>query len=193
MRKLREDIFEALEEIPLILNCTQRVLAIHRKSERLQNYSSALYVSILSTMAHMIGYLRQKSAGKIMNVFFKQNSFESSLSSKLDAIKQCSEAFNKEAAICSKELQKRLEQISVSTNRVAKEVYQQVGDLKQMIEVIHREQKRTEHELQEPLALLTKTCESLNNAMALFASNPLATLMAFSLVKQNCTSAFLRS
>lgn len=54
LRKKREGIFIATYEIPTILSGTQRDLRIYRTSENLQNRSSALYVAVLHTLAHIL-------------------------------------------------------------------------------------------------------------------------------------------
>lgn len=159
------------------------MLAIHKKSGRLQNCSSALYISILYALSHILKYFRHKAVPKGMRAFFQQSSFESGLSAKIEAIQQCSEAFNKEATLCADELLKRAEQVGGNTNRVAKGVYQEVRDVKQMQEIMYREQWRTQKETLERMKaaeesnkelkqMMAATCETMNKVTALFISSP---------------------
>ncbi|KAL9607757.1 MAG: hypothetical protein Q9167_007353 [Letrouitia subvulpina] len=183
LRKKREDHFNAISEIPTILSGTQRVLAIHRMSENLQNYSSALYVAVLHALAHILLYFKRKAISKFGAALGRQENFESNLCRKLDTVRRCSNAFNEEAMLCHDELMKKISQDVSNTNHVAKRAYEKVGITIEMVEYSQQEQARTLQEMRSRLQAaeetakemnenLKGTTEALNAVRALLHANP---------------------
>ena len=55
---------QALADIPLLLITTNQVLDIYRKSKELHCCSSALYVSVLAALEHIVAWYREKASSK---------------------------------------------------------------------------------------------------------------------------------
>ncbi|KAF2454925.1 hypothetical protein BDY21DRAFT_373792 [Lineolata rhizophorae] len=154
MRKVNEEIFEALQEIPSILNGAQRVLRVYRDSEKLQTYSSALYASVLKAMGHMLGYLRVKSLRKASKAFLAQSSFELKLSEKIVEIRRCRDAFNGEATVCSTEMLNKVQQVLSSVNKTSESVLQEIVSIEKFLGFAFQEQLRTQAEIRTGLKAL---------------------------------------
>ncbi|MCJ1385116.1 hypothetical protein MMC17_008235 [Xylographa soralifera] len=149
LQKVRDEVFDALREIPNIISSTQRVLAMLKKSKKLQRYSLALYVAILQVLTHILEYFKRKAITKVLRAIGQQSSFERSLSSKLETIRQCSNAFNGEATLCYYEISTRMSQIGYDTNQTTKGMYGELGHVKETVTVMRQEQARTHVVLRE--------------------------------------------
>jgi len=176
LNKIREEIFDALYQIPTILNSIDRLLAIYKSSERLNRNSSALFVSILHAMAHILQFFHEKSLRKVVMATLQQTSFQSELSEKLDNMRRCSEAFNNEVVLCNNELLKKTQQVGENTNRVTKSIYQEVREVKeiQMIsyEKITQRMIAAEETNKMLEAKMGEMVATLNQAQALLLSSP---------------------
>ncbi|MCJ1395786.1 hypothetical protein MMC18_008672 [Xylographa bjoerkii] len=179
LKNVRDEILTALCDIPTVLSRTQRVLAVFKKSESLHNYSSALYVAILQALTSILEYFKGKAITKVLCATVQQSSFKISLSTKVEAITQCSDAFNSEATLCCREMLKRMSQVGLNTNHLAKGVYQGLGNVTQTILAAQQEQTRTNTEIMEmmrrnakAIARNSQTLAVLNETMTLFIASP---------------------
>ena len=102
-------------------------MVVHRATTELRNLSSALYVSILHAMSHILSYYRERLIKKSMKVLGAQSSFERDLLMKISAIKQCSEAIDKEAELCGMELTKKIYDETTMTRKIAEGTYEKTG------------------------------------------------------------------
>lgn len=62
LKILREETCKALMQIPLVLARMGSILNMSSESVELHKCSSNLYVAILKTLEHILGYYRSKSA-----------------------------------------------------------------------------------------------------------------------------------
>ena len=61
MHDLRQDICDALAEIPILLMSTNRALGVFRKSQHLHQCSSALYVATIAALHHIVLWYKEKA------------------------------------------------------------------------------------------------------------------------------------
>ncbi|MCJ1401380.1 hypothetical protein MMC11_004592 [Xylographa trunciseda] len=179
LKNVHDEVFTALCDIPTILSSTQRVLAMLKNSEKLHHCSSALYVAILQALSLILEYFKLNTLKKAFRGFTQQTSFEGNLTTKLEAVRYYSDAFNGEATICFHEMLKRLSEVEWNTNHVAKGVFQEVGDVKQMIQIVQQEQARANVEIMEitranaeGIAKTIQTQTTLNEIMAMLRASP---------------------
>ncbi|EFX01024.1 hypothetical protein CMQ_5966 [Grosmannia clavigera kw1407] len=116
MSHVKDAVMEALLQIPFLLNSAQRVLAIYDKKPTLIALSKSFYVSILTAIGHILHYLRQKSAKKVLKAIVTPTSFEKGLLAKVQAITTARDAFNAEADICQKETLDELAKATAAGN-----------------------------------------------------------------------------
>ena len=60
-KEVRESVFNALSEIPVLLNNTKLILQVFRKSQELHSCSSELYISTLAALAHMVTWFQERA------------------------------------------------------------------------------------------------------------------------------------
>ncbi|RPA80643.1 hypothetical protein BJ508DRAFT_327181 [Ascobolus immersus RN42] len=149
LHNLREEVFEALADIPTILNSTHRLLAIYDGSKRLLDFSSELYVKTLSTLAHIIRYFQHKSSTKAIKALFQQSSFGMDLTEKLEEMRTASHNFNHEANLCGVELARKVHDLSQSTNAVVGATYRDVRHIGDMVETTRVESRVVGQEILE--------------------------------------------
>ncbi|KAF4631369.1 hypothetical protein G7Y89_g6765 [Cudoniella acicularis] len=113
MHDLRQDICDALAEIPFLLMSTRRALGVFKKSKELHRCSSALYVATIEALHHIVLWYKEKAYKKITKSIFKQGSYGERLEDMLKAIRKQSELFEKSAKSC-------LYETSVNTNQEVK-------------------------------------------------------------------------
>ncbi|KAK0621936.1 hypothetical protein B0T17DRAFT_655880 [Bombardia bombarda] len=102
-------VLEALYQVPLILDSAQRVLNVYPDSERLKALSRAFYMSILGTLGHLLGHLRQKASKRkwtknAILALINPATFEKDLLDKIDKVTTARNAFNDEAGLCQMEM-----------------------------------------------------------------------------------------
>jgi hypothetical protein len=56
LKDLREEIVEALEEVPSIIALTNKASGIFRTSEDVQQLAAGLYVTMLDNLEHIVRY-----------------------------------------------------------------------------------------------------------------------------------------
>ena len=173
MKEVRDEIFDALEDIPSALNSAQRVLMIYKDSEKLQVFNSILYVSILKALGHILGYFRDKPALKFTKAIFKQSTYAQSLSLEISNIKKCRDAFNREAATCQTEMIKKTHDVSSNTNKNTQQVAQRVEAMKQFVEATSQEQQHVLVAFGDKLQSIEhKVTFALNQVIPLFLASP---------------------
>ncbi|OQE10024.1 hypothetical protein PENVUL_c005G05573 [Penicillium vulpinum] len=103
---LRQEISNALTEIPLLLTCIHRVLKIFETSQELRQWGLELYISTLGIIHHIINWYKQKSMVKVAKAILKQESYGSKLSSLIQDLRDKSTRFDKSAQLSSYEMGK---------------------------------------------------------------------------------------
>ena len=71
-KEVRESIFNAIAEIPVLLNNTKLILQVFEDSEELHRSSSELYLSTLTALEHMVTWFQEKATSthkKCRNMF----------------------------------------------------------------------------------------------------------------------------
>ncbi|KAL6718249.1 hypothetical protein ACLMJK_004337 [Lecanora helva] len=134
LQALRDEICDALLEIPLLLTTTNRALGAFRKSKSLHEASADLYVATLVALNHIVVWYKGKVMKRIFKSFLKQNLYEQSLSEKVQAIKSCSQRFEIYAQLCSYETVAHTDQALTSHRREWREITEQeAGNTQQAI------------------------------------------------------------
>ena len=158
---MRDEILATLCDIPTILSGTQRVLAIFEKSEKLHNYSTALYVAVLQALTLILEYFMRKATTKILRAVGQQSSFERSLSLRVGSVRLCSNSFNDEATLCFHEMSKRDSEIGWDTNNIARCIYQEVDVVSRLLQGAQQEQARINVEITDiARALCGRNCST---------------------------------
>ncbi|KAH7336195.1 hypothetical protein BKA65DRAFT_552859 [Rhexocercosporidium sp. MPI-PUGE-AT-0058] len=103
MHDLRQDICDALAEIPILLMSTNRALGVFRKSQHLHQCSSALYVATIAALHHIVLWYKEKAYKKVSKSFFKQDSYGLQLKEMLQDIRNQAKLFENSARMCSYE------------------------------------------------------------------------------------------
>ncbi|KAH9224701.1 hypothetical protein DL95DRAFT_516944 [Leptodontidium sp. 2 PMI_412] len=157
MHDLRQDICDALAEIPILLMSTNRALGVFRKSQHLHQCSSALYVATIAALHHIVLWYKEKAYKKISKSFFKQDSYGLELKEMLQEIRKQAELFEASARMCSYET-------GVNTNQEVRSHRQEsrenqtviVGHLDQS----HKKIERLENQVSDLTEVLAKFLSS---------------------------------
>lgn len=102
----------------------------------MRDLSSGLYVAVLHTMGHILQYYQQRAIPKAIKVFGSQGSFETTLLEKIAMIVQCSDAIDKEAESCDRELLKETNLVVKRTKLVTESTYERTGFLQDSVGII---------------------------------------------------------
>lgn len=172
LKDVRDEVLQALLDIPTILNGVQRVLVVYKDSEKLQTYSSAIYVSTLQVMGHMLEYLRRKCIAKVWKAVLQQSSFELALDEKVKEMKRSRDAFNNEATLCSQEMLKKVQDISQRTEGNTQDTLQGIGAIKSFLGLAIQEQVRVQLFIRKGLKANEERFNALEDKM-----NTLTTLL----------------
>ena len=103
-------------------------------------------------MGHILRYYQDRAIARPVIALVQQDSFQRTMLEKIDAITQCSDAIDKEAAVIAIELGAESNQVVKKTKRVAEAVYEQngviqdqnilvyqkVGDVQDSVETLRR-------------------------------------------------------
>ncbi|KAF2855695.1 hypothetical protein T440DRAFT_161170 [Plenodomus tracheiphilus IPT5] len=114
LREINSQILNALANIPMLVDKSQRLLAAYSTSEDLQQHCAKLYVAVLQTLGDMLQFYRERAVRKAIKVVFTQSSFKSALVDRITILQRCEEAINSESATCDTET-------GVDTNRNVRE------------------------------------------------------------------------
>ena len=68
LQDLRNEICEALAEIPTLLACTHRALGAFKKSKELHRCSATLYSATIAALRHIVEWYNEKAMSKICHV-----------------------------------------------------------------------------------------------------------------------------
>lgn len=103
MNHVQKAVMEALLVTPLLLDNTQRLLAIYKHKETLISLCRAVYLSILEAVGQILYYQRQKTTKQIIKAVLTPGTFERKLLQKIEAIMTDRDALNAEVDLCQKE------------------------------------------------------------------------------------------
>ncbi|KAL4877596.1 hypothetical protein BJY04DRAFT_221967 [Aspergillus karnatakaensis] len=98
---LRQEVSDALAEIPSLLTCIHQALNIFKGSVNLHRSSVCLYVATLALLHHIVSWYKTKAIKKLGLSILRQGSYESQMSSLLSNLRAESERFDREARLCS--------------------------------------------------------------------------------------------
>ena len=64
LKDLRDEICDALAEIPILLATTHRALGAFKKSKELHQCSAALYSATIAALRHIVEWYKEKAMSK---------------------------------------------------------------------------------------------------------------------------------
>ncbi|KAL4942964.1 hypothetical protein BDV06DRAFT_221656 [Aspergillus oleicola] len=98
---LRQEVSDALAEIPSLLTCIHQALNIFKGSADLHRSSVFLYVATLALLHHIVSWYRTKAIKKLGLSILRQGSYEAKMYSLLSNLRAESERFDRAARLCS--------------------------------------------------------------------------------------------
>ncbi|PGH30406.1 hypothetical protein GX50_06842 [[Emmonsia] crescens] len=101
LHDLRNDISDALAEIPILISSTHKALGIFRRSNDLCRSSAALYSATIAALHHIVVWYKEKALKKFRRSIFKQDNYETKLGDLLKAIREEAGHFERVAQLCS--------------------------------------------------------------------------------------------
>jgi hypothetical protein len=158
LRELNDKIIEALAEIPLLVDKSQRLLASCSSSLNMQKYCTDLYVRILHVLGNILQFYREKLFPKAVKVFLRQNMFQQGLELKLTLLRSCANAIEEERKVCTTETGVDTNRTTRETNKVAKVMHENVGVLREEFTALKLE--------------LNATTKALTSITRLFMAHP---------------------
>ncbi|KAL3471640.1 hypothetical protein BJX99DRAFT_266539 [Aspergillus californicus] len=161
LKDVREAALNGIHDIPILLNGVQRVLGVHTSSERLEALSDSLYTATLTSLGHILQYIRERAVSKTIKAIFKQSSYQKSLTESLKDIERRRDAFNEEARLCGIEMEKRIEDMVHTTNSNAENIQSQILLIQQFLHVAHMEYLRTQHIVDQGMTTLDHKVDNI--------------------------------
>ncbi|KAF4460099.1 hypothetical protein FALBO_13127 [Fusarium albosuccineum] len=130
----RQEIYNALEELPFILNDNAALLDLHHKDEELHKRVASLYATIYRLMEVIISWFLKRSLVTGAKIFINPSGFSDRLKDSLAAVKISAQRFAARVAIKSAEEQRALSQQSYSMlymqNQSSQQMSQEFGQLR---------------------------------------------------------------
>lgn len=163
LESIRNAILNALHDIPISLNGTQRVLRLYR-SERLNELSDQFYIATLVSIRRILHYIWREPWKRLAKAVFVQSSFESCLKQSLEDMDSYKNKFNEEAAICQQETQSEMHELSMDTGSEMR------AQMKVLLQHAEAEQARTEDFKQEFHLLMKDTNKVVEEATRMLKS-----------------------
>jgi hypothetical protein len=197
LQDIRVEILQGLHDIPTIFNGVERALAMYKDSKKLQTYSTAIYVSTLHAIGHMLEYLRRKCVPRALKAIFKQSSFEFQLTQKLQDMTKCRDAFNNEVTLCQQEMLKKVQDASQITEQTTQITLREIQSMKSLLGLAVEEHLRVQMVIRAGLKMhdeksnaiirrqsdlgrmFQKTLEAMNTVVQLLQASPKITEKAY--------------
>jgi hypothetical protein len=98
MGKLREDTYDALEQIPVVI-CKAQSLSFQYPFELLQSHVSQLYVAILDTIQHILSWYKSNSGVKYFTAILRGDAYGEGLTKRLRKMKTLEERVEDQAFV----------------------------------------------------------------------------------------------
>ncbi|KAH9882004.1 hypothetical protein J1614_001175 [Plenodomus biglobosus] len=169
LREINDQILNALADIPLLVDKSQRLLAVYPSSEDLQQHCTKLYVAVLHTLGDILQYYRERAVRKAIKVVFTQGSFKSALMERITFLQRCEDAIIRETTICDTETGVDTNRNVRETSNVTKATYENQGKL---YEEIVEQRKEHRQEVAQLHAENQRIASALNNLQALLMAQP---------------------
>ncbi|KAI1734073.1 hypothetical protein F4680DRAFT_365004 [Xylaria scruposa] len=101
-KKVEDEIFQALSEIPEILEHSRRYIKIYAdlRDNFLEKRTFDLFRSILRTLSHIMRFFKDSALRKFSESILKQGSYKEELTMSLEEVTKCSEKLQEEANQC---------------------------------------------------------------------------------------------
>ncbi|RBR24288.1 uncharacterized protein FIESC28_02778 [Fusarium coffeatum] len=108
--KVEESIYEALSEIPKIMESAKRYVDLYRqmREQSLEQRTIELFRAILTFLRQVMQFFLDDKSKKFIGSMMKQGSYKEQLFTNLDAVKMCAQAVNEEASQCQARMVSRV-------------------------------------------------------------------------------------
>ncbi|KAJ2994816.1 hypothetical protein NUW58_g1450 [Xylaria curta] len=168
MRNINDNVLDCLCRIPIILNGTQRVLRIFQHDEELQNQSRRLYMSLLEVLGHILEYLKQNEARKLVRAILKQDVFEADLEQEIKTAEMIRDMFNDQAQVCHMEAVNKQACLRSQDTVALQEQLEHIGYI---VKASEAEERRVRGAIAEALIIVQMKCDELQGQYRQLASN----------------------
>ncbi|KAL3301869.1 hypothetical protein RB213_005008 [Colletotrichum asianum] len=103
--KVEEDVFQALSDIPDIMETTRRYVEIYwkRRNNRFEKRVFNLYRACLRALHHVMKFFSDSKFRKALEVIGKQGAYKTELTASLGEMRRCAELIKAEGQICQAE------------------------------------------------------------------------------------------
>ncbi|KAM0227395.1 hypothetical protein ACHAPO_011581 [Fusarium lateritium] len=100
--KVEESIFEALSEIPRIMESAKRYVDMYRqiRDQFLEQRTIELFRAILTFLRQVMQFFLDDKSKKFIGSLMKQSSYKEQLFESVDTVKACAQVVNEEASQC---------------------------------------------------------------------------------------------
>lgn len=157
MREINDKIIEALAEIPLLVDKSQRLLAACSSSLNMQKYCTDFYIRTLHVLGNILQFYHEKFFPKAFKVLTKQKMFQQGLEQKISLLRSCANAIEEERKVYATETGVDTNRTTRENNRVVKATHENLGVMQEEFTAIKLE-----------LNVMTK---ALNNVTRLFLAH----------------------
>ncbi|KAM5349961.1 hypothetical protein ACJ41O_006466 [Fusarium nematophilum] len=138
----RQEVFNALEDLPTILNDNAALLELHHKDEELHRRVASLYAAMYQLMEVIVNWFLKPSFVTGTKMFINPSGFSDRLKDSLAAVKNAAQRFAARVALMSAKQQRVLEQqnytIMYMQDQHSHQMGQEFGDLRSKLIVLDR-------------------------------------------------------
>ncbi|KAF4992488.1 hypothetical protein FDECE_13704 [Fusarium decemcellulare] len=129
--KVEEAIFEALSEVPIIMESAGRYVDMYwrMRDQYLEQRTFELFRAILQLLRHIMQFFADGKPKKVFEGMLKQEGYKAELLSSLDEIRKRAQAVNNEAQQCQARMVFKISDKLDENNEQAHMIFQMLNDL----------------------------------------------------------------
>ncbi|KAM0228255.1 hypothetical protein ACHAPO_010904 [Fusarium lateritium] len=140
--RYREEVYNALEELPFILNDNAAFIGLHAKDENLHRRVAAIYAAIYGLMEVIVDWFLKPSFVTGVRIFANPTGFSEKLMNRMATVKVAVQRFTTRVAILSTERQEGLSQQNLTLmyglGKHSEQVMAEFGDIRSRLLVLDK-------------------------------------------------------
>ncbi|KKY18708.1 hypothetical protein UCRPC4_g04859 [Phaeomoniella chlamydospora] len=149
--EVREEIAEAVEEIPGILSNTKVVAELYADQEAVHRAASALYVSVIGILQYILVWFKQKAIDKFFKAAIGQDAYKKELQLKTSDLKKKMEHFNKQAVTSQMRHVKQVREDVMAVKEVQGQQIEQTATVISKIDALNAEMMLLKSRLEDSI------------------------------------------
>ncbi|KAL6721426.1 hypothetical protein ACLMJK_000529 [Lecanora helva] len=127
--KLREDTYEAIDQIPLRLERAEAFMRTYRDA-KMKKQAADLYKAVIDALHHILGWYKRKAGIKYLSSFTKGPAYASTLKLKMKGVEDAAQAMEDQAGLSQHMRLKDIRHVTWQTKGQLNDIERTTGELK---------------------------------------------------------------